>query len=105
MNADNDVIISVKDLKKYYNGGEVKALDGVTTDIRKGEVELVARVILIEYILRVVVLVEESQRHGRLRARVDADRVGIDAVLDQVADGLLADAVVARLANERGSYT
>ena len=38
MNADNDVIISVKDLKKYYNGGEVKALDGVTTDIRKGEV-------------------------------------------------------------------
>ena len=41
MNADNDVIISVKDLKKYYNGGEVKALDGVTTDIRKGEVVVV----------------------------------------------------------------
>ena len=41
MNADNDVIISVKDLKKYYNGGEVKALEGVTTDIRKGEVVVV----------------------------------------------------------------
>ena len=41
MNADNDIIISVKDLKKYYNGGEVKALDGVTTDIRKGEVVVV----------------------------------------------------------------
>ena len=41
MYADNDVIISVKDLKKYYNGGEVKALDGVTTDIRKGEVVVV----------------------------------------------------------------
>ncbi|MBR6987712.1 MAG: amino acid ABC transporter ATP-binding protein [Clostridiales bacterium] len=34
-------MISVKDLKKYYNDGEVKALDGVTTDIRKGEVVVV----------------------------------------------------------------
>ena len=41
MSADNDVIISVKDLKKYYNDGEVKALDGVTTDIKKGEVVVV----------------------------------------------------------------
>ena len=41
MNADNEVIISVKDLKKYYDDGEVKALDGVTTDIRKGEVVVV----------------------------------------------------------------
>lgn len=40
MSADN-VIISVKDLKKYYNYGEVKALDGVTTDIKKGEVVVV----------------------------------------------------------------
>ena len=41
MSADNNIIISVKDLKKYYNGGEVKALDGVTTDIKKGEVVVV----------------------------------------------------------------
>lgn len=41
MSADNNVIISVKDLKKHYNGGEVKALDGVTTDIKKGEVVVV----------------------------------------------------------------
>ena len=41
MSADNNVIISVKDLKKYYNDGEVKALDGVTTDIKKGEVVVV----------------------------------------------------------------
>ncbi|MBR4947218.1 MAG: amino acid ABC transporter ATP-binding protein [Clostridiales bacterium] len=34
-------MISVKDLKKYYNDGEVKALDGVTTDIKKGEVVVV----------------------------------------------------------------
>ena len=31
-------IIEVKDLKKYYNGGAVRALDGVTVDICKGEV-------------------------------------------------------------------
>ena len=36
-----DVIISVKDLKKYYKGEEIKALDGITTDIRKGEVVVV----------------------------------------------------------------
>ncbi len=31
-------LIQVKDLKKYYNGGKIKALDGVSTDIQKGEV-------------------------------------------------------------------
>ena len=31
-------LIQVKDLKKYYNGGDVKALDGVTVDIHKGDV-------------------------------------------------------------------
>ena len=36
-----EVIISVKDLKKYYNGEAIKALDGITTDIRKGEVVVV----------------------------------------------------------------
>ncbi len=42
MNAEKgDVIISVKDLKKYYNGEEIKALDGITTDIKKGEVVVV----------------------------------------------------------------
>ncbi|MCR5489669.1 MAG: amino acid ABC transporter ATP-binding protein [Saccharofermentans sp.] len=34
-------MISVKDLKKYYNGESIKALDGVTTDIRKGEVVVI----------------------------------------------------------------
>jgi len=42
VNAEKgDVIISVKDLKKYYNGEAIKALDGVTTDIRKGEVVVI----------------------------------------------------------------
>lgn len=37
----SDVIISVKDLKKYYNEGAVKALNGITTDIRRGEVTVI----------------------------------------------------------------
>ncbi len=36
-----DVLISVKDLKKYYNGDEIRALDGVSNDIRKGEVVVI----------------------------------------------------------------
>ena len=31
-------LIEVKDLKKYYNGGEVKARDGSSVDICKGDV-------------------------------------------------------------------
>ena len=31
-------LVQVHDLKKYYNGGDVKALDGVTADICKGDV-------------------------------------------------------------------
>ena len=31
-------LIEVKDLKKHYNGGEVKALDGISVDICKGDV-------------------------------------------------------------------
>lgn len=40
MNA-NDIIIRVNELKKHYNSGEVKALDGVTTDIKRGEVVVI----------------------------------------------------------------
>ena len=42
MSADsNDILISVKDLKKYYNGEAIKALDGITDDIRRGEVVVI----------------------------------------------------------------
>ena len=41
MKDNNDVIISVKDLKKHYLGGKVKALDGVNLDIHKGEVVVI----------------------------------------------------------------
>lgn len=37
----SDNIIQVRDLKKHYFGGEVKALDGINTDIRRGEVVVI----------------------------------------------------------------
>ncbi len=36
-----DVLVKVNDLKKYYKGEEVKALDGITTEIKRGEVVVV----------------------------------------------------------------
>lgn len=36
--ATRDNLIEVKDLKKHYHGGAIKALDGVTTDIHPGDV-------------------------------------------------------------------
>lgn len=39
MNANS--LIEVRDLKKYYNGGQVKALDGVNADIKIGEVVVI----------------------------------------------------------------
>ena len=41
METRDDVLISVTDLKKYYNKGAIKALDGVTVDINKGDVMVV----------------------------------------------------------------
>ena len=38
---DNTAIIQVKNLKKHYNSGHVHALDGVTTEIDKGEVVVI----------------------------------------------------------------
>ncbi|SMC46297.1 polar amino acid transport system ATP-binding protein [Oscillospiraceae bacterium] len=36
--SNNGPLISIKDLKKYYNGDEIKALDDISTDIYPGEV-------------------------------------------------------------------
>ncbi len=45
MNADyasrNDEIIRVCGLKKHYNGGKIRALDGINTSIKRGEVVVV----------------------------------------------------------------
>ena len=40
MTSDN-VLIQVRGLKKYYNGGKIKALDGVDVDVNKGDVMVV----------------------------------------------------------------
>jgi len=39
--VNGNVIISAQNLKKYYNGDKIKALDGVSADISKGEVVVV----------------------------------------------------------------
>ena len=41
METRDNVLIRVTDLKKYYNRGVIKALDGVTVDINKGDVMVV----------------------------------------------------------------
>lgn len=37
----DNILINVKNLKKYYNGGAVKALDGIDCEIKKGEVVVI----------------------------------------------------------------
>ena len=39
--ATRDSLIQVKDLKKHYNRGAIKALDGVTVNIDQGDVMVV----------------------------------------------------------------
>ena len=41
METRDNKIIRVKNLKKYYNKGVIKALDDVTVDIKRGEVLVV----------------------------------------------------------------
>lgn len=38
---NDNTMISVQDLKKYYNGDKIKALDGVSAEIHRGEVVVV----------------------------------------------------------------
>ena len=40
MTSDN-VLIKVRGLKKHYNGGTIRALDGIDIDINKGDVMVV----------------------------------------------------------------
>ena len=42
MNAD--FLIETVDLCKFYNGGKIKALNGLSTGIKKGEVECLGRI-------------------------------------------------------------
>ena len=42
MNANaNDIIIQTHDLKKHYKGSSIKALDGVSLEVRRGEVVVI----------------------------------------------------------------
>ncbi|MBR4150574.1 MAG: amino acid ABC transporter ATP-binding protein, partial [Firmicutes bacterium] len=37
----DDIIIRAEGVEKYYNGGDIKALDGVTAEVSRGEVVVV----------------------------------------------------------------
>ena len=41
METRGDVLISVRDLQKYYNKGAIRALDGISVDINRGDVMVV----------------------------------------------------------------
>ena len=41
METRDNVLISIRDLCKYYNKGAIKALDGISVDINKGDVMVV----------------------------------------------------------------
>ena len=41
MTTNPETLITVQNLQKYFRGGVIKALDGVTTEIKKGEVVVV----------------------------------------------------------------
>ena len=43
MAASANCLIQVKDLKKHYNKGTIKALDGVSVDINRGDVMVVSQ--------------------------------------------------------------
>ena len=38
---NGNIIIRAKDVQKHFSGGSIKALDGISTDIRKGEVVVI----------------------------------------------------------------
>jgi len=39
--VSDDILIQTEGLEKYYLGGQIKALDGITTQVRRGEVVVV----------------------------------------------------------------
>ena len=39
--ATSDNLIQVRDLKKYYNGDSIRALDGISIDVNKGDVMVI----------------------------------------------------------------
>lgn len=41
MNAENNIVVEAIDVKKYYKGDAIKALDGVSMKVKKGEVVVI----------------------------------------------------------------
>ena len=74
--------------------------DVVRLDVGSGKLQLIVRMILVEDVVGIVVVIEESQRQRRLRVREDAHVVSIHAIVSQKLNHVFSDAVVACLTDE-----
>ena len=82
--------------KKFLNAGH----DVVGIDFWIDKVELVVAVVFVEKIFGIVVLVEESQRNRRLALGIYINILGINVVLFQKIDNVLAYTVVTGLTDK-----
>ena len=78
--------------------------DVARIDFGSSKLQLVVGMVLVEDVVGIVVLVEESQRERRLRFREDAHIVSIHPIISQKLNHILSYAVVARLADKRSIY-
>ena len=84
--------------------GEITAKDNdvVRMNLRIHILYTVIGMVLVEHILRIVLVVQESQRNGRLGFRIDIKISGVHTVLLQETDNMTADPVVASLTDHTG---
>ena len=47
--SGNESLIRVENLQKHYNKGAIKALDGINTEIKKGEVVVDGRLVYVHW--------------------------------------------------------
>ena len=74
--------------------------DIISLNIREVEVEPIVRMILIEDILRIVLLIQESQWDRGLRLRKDTHTTGIHMIVFQETDNSLSHPIVTRLTDK-----
>ena len=69
-----------------------------------GKVELVVRMVFIEHIVGIIVLIEKSQRDGRLAARIDIDLTVVNTILLKKTDDALPHPVAACGTDKGGGH-
>ena len=74
--------------------------DVVFINLRKCKVQPVVGMVFVEDVVRIVLLVQKSQRQRRFGVRIDADAVCLAAIVLQKLDNHLSYAVIACFADE-----